>query len=177
MGASVFCRCRSSQVSTPVRSCGAKWYSVCLLCCRRGIDTKNNTHTHKKHMRTEQRLCVAAASHSDHWHTAFPLLRAGTYQSLGLFTPCLLMLTLGFFAACAHTHSLTATHQYLWGSFLAVVPVRAWLLGSVCLVLIWLHKLHHRRGFTLNRIFELFIGRTLKAESYLMSRVLEDRKG
>ncbi len=130
-------------------------------------------------MHTEQRLCVAAATRSDPWHS-LPITLSSTYQSFSLFIPLPANAHIGVLCClCTQTctHALTVTCQYLWGFLLAVVPERAWLLGSVCLVLIWLHKLHQRRGFTLNRIFGLFIGWTLHAESYLMSHVLEDRKG
>lgn len=69
------------------------------------------------------------------------------------------------------------TCQYLWGFLSTGVPVGVWLLGSVCLVLIWLYNLHQQRGFTLSRIFGLFIGWTRQTKSYLMSYVSENRKG
>lgn len=109
-----------------------------------------------------------------------PIISSSTYQSFSLLILLPANAHIGVLCClCTQTcsHALRVAHQYLWGFLLAVVPVWAWLLGSICLVLIWLHKLHQQRGFTLNRIFGLFIGWTLHAESYLMSHVLEDRKG
>lgn len=109
-----------------------------------------------------------------------PVAPSSTYHSFSLLIPLPANAHIGVRCCLrtqTRTHGLTVTHRYLRGFFLAVVPMWAWLLASVCLVLIWLHKLHQRRGFTLNRIFGLFIGWTLHAQSYLMSHVLEDRKG
>lgn len=118
------------------------------------IKTLMYEHTH-----TQQRLCVAAATRSDPRHS-LPITPSSTYQSFSLFIPLPANAHIGVLcrlrAPNMHTHIHTVTRQYLWGFLLAVVPVWAWLLGSVCLVLIWLHKLHQRRGFTLNRIFGLF---------------------
>lgn len=151
---------------------------VLPFCCKKAkkiIKTSHvNTYTQNKS------LCAAAATHLDSWDSAFPLYWAAWIRALVCSFPCLLMLTLGFRAARAHKHIRTCptvTHQYLWGFLLAVVPAWAWLLGSVCLVLNWLHKLHQRRGFTLNGIFGLFIGWTLQAESYLMRHVSKRQRG
>lgn len=145
-----------------------------LICKQAKRQKKTHTHSHKN-------TCThAAATHSDPGHSVFPIIPTSTYQSFSLFIPLHANAHIGVLCCLytqTYTHALTVTHQYLWGFLLAMVPVWAWLLGSVCLVLIWLHKLHQQRGFTLNRIFGLFIGWTLHVESYLMSHVLDDRKG
>lgn len=71
-----------------------------------GQAIRHHTHSHMNTCASEQRLCVAAATRSDPWHS-LPITLSSTYQSSSLFIPCLLMLTLGFFAACAHKHART----------------------------------------------------------------------
>lgn len=133
-----------------------------------------------EHIHTEQKLMCCSCNPLRFLRSAFPLYWAAWIRALVCSFPCLLMLTLGFHAARAHKHIRTCptvTHQYLWSFLLAVVPAWTWLLGSVCLVLNWLHKLHQQRGFTLNGIFGLFIGWTLQAESYLMRHVSIRQRG
>jgi len=142
---------------------------------------KSREHTHTltgELTHTEQRLRAAAATYSDCWRSPFPLHWAACIRALVCLSPCLLMLTLGFFVACAqdNAHRHRNKTVYLWVFLLAVV-LWAWQLGNVCLVLIWLHKIHQKRGFKLNRIFWLFIGWTSHTESYLMRHIWKVRRG
>lgn len=145
------------------------WTQRAHLCCWERAKRQKNITCEDVH--TEQSSCAAAAPHSDARDSAFPLYWAACIRAPVCSFSCLLALASGFLAVCAHKHICTCptvTHQYLRGFLLAVVPARAWLFASVCLVLNWLRELHRRRGFTLNGIFGGFYW------SNLTSRILSD---
>lgn len=129
------------------------------------MDAKACSHTNTgresdNNARREQRLCFAAAAHSDPWHTVFPLHWAARIRGCSPFIPL---------PADAHTGAFRRlwTHTYTnsqWHTHIYCASCWQWSrcahdgLGSVCcLVLIWLHKFHQHRGFTLNRIFWGFL--------------------
>lgn len=131
-----------------------------------------------EHIHTEQKLMCCSCNPLRFLRLCLSIILSSMDQSFSLFIPLPANAHIGVSCCpCTQTRCPTVTHQYLWSFLLAVVPAWTWLLGSVCLVLNWLHKLHQRRGFTLNGIFGLFIGWTLQAESYLMRHVSIRQRG
>ena len=153
IGTRILCCCRGSQVC------------VCVCVCVCGdidTDTKGGCSGFVGKKRAERwknmqnKGCVLQLQPTQISDTVSPLHRAARIAAFVCPRSDRGELFCLHTATHAHTHTPTVTCQYQLGFLLAVVPARAWLLGSVCLVLIWLHELHRRRGFTLNRIFGAF---------------------